>query len=177
VAALRHKNVSSELIISPHKVEVYYLAHRDEFKIEDEIKLRMIVLNNPTDPSAAPARKLAEEILAKLKEGAAFAEMATIYSQGSQHKEGGDWGWWETAKLRKELVEAAAALKAGERSEVIETPDACYIMLVEEKRPTHFKSLGEVRDQIEKSFLLEEQRRLEKQWVERLKKKTFHKYF
>ena len=30
---LRQKNISSELIVSPHRVEVYYLAHREEFKV------------------------------------------------------------------------------------------------------------------------------------------------
>jgi parvulin-like peptidyl-prolyl isomerase len=38
--AMRSKNISSEIIISPHKVESYYVAHRDDFKVEDEIKLR-----------------------------------------------------------------------------------------------------------------------------------------
>src|SRR5262249_17485840 len=44
ITALRQKNISSEIIISPHKVETYYLAHKDDFKLEDEVKLRMIEL-------------------------------------------------------------------------------------------------------------------------------------
>jgi parvulin-like peptidyl-prolyl isomerase len=44
-SALRHQNVSREITISPYRVETYYLAHQDDFKVEDEIKLRMIVLN------------------------------------------------------------------------------------------------------------------------------------
>ncbi len=175
LGALRQKNISSEIIISPHKVDTYYLAHRDEFKVEDEVKLRMIVLNKSGDPDAPPAKKLAEEILAKVNEGAAFSEMAAIYSQGSQR--GGDWGWVEKSVLRKELADVAFSLKPGDRSGVIETPDSCYLMLVEDTRPAHFKALAEVRDQIEKNLLLEERNRLEKQWIERLKKKTFFRYF
>ena len=45
ISAMRAKNVSQEIVISPYKVETYYLAHQDDFKMEDEIKLRMIVLN------------------------------------------------------------------------------------------------------------------------------------
>ncbi len=175
LGALRQKNISSEIIISPHKVDTYYLAHRDEFKVEDEVKLRMIVLNKSGDPDAPPAKKLAEEILAKLNEGAAFSEMAAVYSQGSQRA--GDWGWVEKSVLRKELADVAFSLKPGDRSGVIETPDSCYLMLVEDTRPAHFKALAEVRDQIEKNLLLEERNRLEKQWIERLKKKTFFRYF
>ena len=42
---MRSKNVSQEIVISPYKIENYYLAHQDDFKVGDQIKLRMIVLN------------------------------------------------------------------------------------------------------------------------------------
>lgn len=174
---MRQKNVSSAIIISPHKVETYYLAHKNDFKMEDEVKMRMIVLTNSADADSSQPTKLAEEILVKLKEGAAFAEMAATYSQDSYRKDGGDRGWVERSVLRKELADVAFRLKAGELSGVIETPGACYLMLVEETRSTHHKSLGEVRDQIEKNLKLEERSRLEKQWIARLKKKTFIRNF
>jgi parvulin-like peptidyl-prolyl isomerase len=120
---------------------------------------------------------LAGEILSKIKEGAAFADMAAVYSQGSQRNQGGDWGWVEKSVLRKELAETAFSLKPGEISSVIETPEACYLMLVEEKRAAHVKALGDVRDEIEKTMLAQERARLQKQWIERLKKKTFVRYF
>jgi len=225
VQALRQKNISSEIIVSPHKVENYYLAHRDDFKLEDEVKLQMIVLKGGADSEPASAEKRAEEILSKLKEGAKFTEMAAVYSEGSQRK--ADWGWWELSRLSKGLADGAASLAPGQYSKVMSRsagedywmyqyegglptvgrhytvdpatkkehlaeerkfegatpladlppPQEFYLMLVEEKRPTHFKSLGEVRDQIEKSLVLEERSRLEKQWIEKLKKKTFIRYF
>jgi parvulin-like peptidyl-prolyl isomerase len=173
VEQMRLKNISSEIIISPHKVETYYLAHKEEFKLEDEVKLRMIFLNRNVDAATPDPGKLAEEILTKLKEGADFADMAKTYSQGSQRNQGGDWGWVERKVLATDLAQAAFALKKGERSSIIERSDGYYIMLVEDKRETHFKSLGEVRDQIEKNLVLDERKRLETQWIERLKKKTF----
>src|SRR5258705_13743401 len=91
IEVLRQKNISSEIIISPHKVETYYLAHRDDFKVEDEVKLQMIVLKQSPEPAGASAEKRTEEILSKLREGAKFTEMAAVYSEGSQRK--ADWGW------------------------------------------------------------------------------------
>jgi len=64
---------------------------------------------------------LAEEVLAKLKDGAAFAEMASVYSQGSQRKPGRRLGWVEKSVLRRELADVAFGLKPGEKSDVIET--------------------------------------------------------
>ena len=175
IAQLRLKNISSEIIISPHKVETYYLAHRDDFKEEDRVKLRRITLNKSSDPNAPDAKKLAEEIISRLKDGAAFADLAAIYSQGSQ--ESRDGVWYDRSALRRELAEKAFTLKPGECSGVIETTGECYLLMVDEISTSHFKTLGEVRDIIEKNLLSDERRRLEKQWIDRLKKKTFVEYF
>lgn len=175
IAQLRLKNVSSEIIISPHKVEAYYLAHREEFKMEDRVKLRRITLNKSSDPKNPDAKELATEILQRLREGATFTEMAAMYSQGSQ--ESRDGVWYDRSALRRELAEAAFALKPGQWSGVIETSGECYLLMVDEISTAHYKSLGEVRDIVENNLLSEERRRLEKQWIDRLKKKTFVQIF
>ena len=97
--------------------------------------------------------------------------------QGSQREQGGDWGWVERSVLRKELADVAFSLKPGQMSDIIETPQACYLMLVEQKRPAHVRPLSEVRDDIEATLRTQEQSRLEKQWIGGLKKKTFIRYF
>ena len=177
VSALRAKNISPEkIIISPYKVETYYLVHQDDFKVEDEIKLRMIVLNKTSGDDTNTA-SLAGEILDKIKDGATFQEMASVYSQGSQRSQGGDWGWVERSVLRKELADTAFTLKPGQVSGVIETPEACYLMLVEQSRPAHVKPLNEVRDDIEVTLRTQEQKHLEQQWIEQLKKKAFIRLF
>ena len=137
----------------------------------------MIVLNKTTSAEAAQARKLADEILSKLKEGATFAEMATLYSQGSQRAQGGDWGWVEKTVLKKELAEVAFNLKAGETSGVLDQPEACYLMLVEEHRPAHIRPLNEIREEIERTLALEQRARLQKRYVDKLKAKTFVRFY
>ena len=177
VSALRAKNMAPDkIIISPYKVETYYLAHQDDFKVEDQVKLRMIVLSR-TSGDDTNAAVLAAEILAKIKEGATFAEMATVYSQGSQRGQGGDWGWVERSVLRKELADVAFQQKPGQISDVIETPEACYLMLVEQKRPAHVKPLNEVRDEVEVTLRTQAQKQLEQQWIVKLKAKTFIRLF
>jgi len=177
VEQMRYKNISSAIMISPHKVEAYYLEHKNDFKEEDQVKLRMIVLTNAPEADTTQTRKLAEEILGKLNAGASFADMATIYSQGSQANKGGEWDWVDKSVLRKELADVAFTLKPGERSGVIETPGAFYIMLVEDRHDAHVKPLPEVRDQVEKLLLAKERTRLQQQWIEKLRKKTFIREF
>jgi peptidyl-prolyl cis-trans isomerase SurA len=175
-SALRNQNVQKEIFISPYKIEKYYLAHQDEFRLEDQIKLRMIVLPK-SSPDDTNALTLARDVQAKLKDGAPFAELAGIYSQGSQQHAGGDWGWVQRSVLRKELADAAFALPVGQVGEPVDAPDACYLMLVEEKKPAQVRPLTEVSDGIQKNLRAQEQARLQKQWIDGLKKKTFIRYF
>ncbi|HYG23866.1 MAG TPA: peptidylprolyl isomerase [Verrucomicrobiae bacterium] len=176
VEQMRLKNVADATMISPHKIELYYLSHTNEFKVEEQVKLRMIILNKPAGETEQ-ARKLADEIVVKLNEGASFAEMASLYSQDARRNQGGAWDWVERSVLRKELADAAFSLRAGQRSEIIETPEACYLMLVEDRRSAHIRPLNDVRETIEKTLIAEQRDRVQRQWHDRLKKKTFVRYF
>lgn len=174
-AAMRNQNIQREVIISPVKILDYYQSHQSNFRVEDQVKLRMIVLNK-SSANDTNAIRFAAEIESKLKEGASFTEMASIYSQGSQQHQGGDWGWVERSVLRKELTDVAFSLGRGQVSEPIDASDAVYIMLVEDKKNAQARPLGEVRADIEKTLRTQEQARLQKQWIDGLKKKTFIRY-
>lgn len=174
VEQMRYKNISSAIMISPHKIEAYYVDHKDEFKEEDQVKLRMIVLTKTPEGDNSEKQKLAEEILGKLNGGASFTDMASIYSQD---KQSGERPWMEKSALRKELADAAFTLKTGEKSGVIDTPEAYYILQVEDKREARVKPLPEVRDAIEKILLAKERTRLQQAWIDKLKKKTFLRTF
>ena len=173
VAGLEAKNVGSAFIASPLKMEKYYDAHQKDFQVADQVKLRMLVLDGTSSPTPEGRKKLAEEIRRKIQEGAGFAEMATLYSSGSQRGQGGDWGWVERPVLRKELADVAFVIDLNKVSDVVETPDVCYLMLVEERKPAHVKPIAEVRDEIEKALILEERSRLQQRYVDKLEKKTF----
>jgi peptidyl-prolyl cis-trans isomerase SurA len=172
ITALRQKNISSEIIISPHKIETYYSAHKDDYKVEDQVKLRMIEIRSNNANVLNPP-KMAQEIVEKLKQGVSFDEMAA-YEYNSRTKRGTET--FQVSQLRKELADTATKLKPGEAN-VVNTPEASYVILLEETLPARAKSLSEVRADIEKDLLSQERARLEKQWIERLKKKTFYRYF
>src|SRR4030095_11741194 len=56
-------------------------------------------------------------------------------------------------------------------------PRDFYLMLVEDKRIARTKALPEVRDEIEKTLIVQERARLHKKWIDRLKAKSFVRYF
>jgi peptidyl-prolyl cis-trans isomerase SurA len=177
VTIMRQKNISSEVVISPHKVEAYYLAHKDEYKVEDEVKLRAIVLNKTIDTNAPAAEKLAGDCVTKLHEGTSFDDLIKEMTQQNSDINRNGGSWYERSGLLKELADAAFALKTGQCSGIVNTPNACWLLRVEAVRPAHAKSLGEMRDIIERNLQLEEEKKLEDAWIERLKKKTFVRTF
>ena len=177
LAQMEYKNISAgKIIISPHKIETYYSQNADKFKVEDEVKIRTIFFANKTDRDAEATHKLAEDILAKIKNNASFAEMASTNSDDSYRSEGGLRPSMDRKALAEDLAKAAFALKPGETSEVLERQDGCYLIKLEEFHPAHVKPLNEARAEIEKTLESEDRQRRRKDWIERLKTKSFISY-
>lgn len=125
------KNVREALLISPAKIEQFYSQNLQRYKLGDQIKLRMITLNRPAGSTAEETKAVALDIRAKILEGAAFAEMASSYSDGSQRKDGGLLGWVQESALSP-LSRSALALAPGQCSAVIglaRDPDDSYWLL------------------------------------------------
>jgi peptidyl-prolyl cis-trans isomerase SurA len=162
-----------KIIISPYKIETYYQQHQDDYKVGDEVQLRMIVINkiSPDDPTA---REKAEQILSDLKKGSSFQQLESLYSQDTNQK-GSDW--METSVLRKELADAVTTLRPGENSGIIETSDECYILQLEDRRAAHVKPLNDVRGSIETTLRAQMQKEDKQRWIDSLKKKAYIRYF
>jgi parvulin-like peptidyl-prolyl isomerase len=226
VDVMTRHNVSRAILISPQKIEQYYTTNQVRFQMEDQVKLRMIVINTSVDTPVAQTLSLVQEIGALLDKKASFSEVASIYSEGSTRREGGDWGWVDNKKNARGLSDIAFSLRIGQHSPVIGfandakdesywvyqydksgkivlarkykqqgdkveekkfdagstdtptlQPNTFYLMLVEDKRAARTRSITEVRDEIEQELKLQEQDRLYKQWIEKLKKKAFIQTF
>jgi peptidyl-prolyl cis-trans isomerase SurA len=166
--------VPRDPLISPAKIENYYVQHRDDFKLEDQAKLRIIALTNSPTGSI---KEMAKEIVTKLDQKVPFEELARIYSQDSKAAEGGERGWMERKEMRDDFRKVAFTLNPGEHSGPIEAPEGIYIIQVVDKKVSYTKSLSEVRDEIEGTLRAEETKRVRQEWIAQLKKKSFVRYF
>lgn len=169
------RQIAAEVFVSPYKMELYYEANKDRFKVEDQVHLRMILIRKQGDDPAAIAarREMAQEILAKLETGRPFAEMAKAYSEQPQAATGGDWGWIDRKTISDEFAAIAFKLNAGEHSGIIETKDGFYILFVEDVKRARTLTLAEAREQIERILEQEERARIQRQLVEKLRRKAF----
>lgn len=188
VQAMRSRNVSSAVIVSPFQIEQYYQDNVRQFVQPDQVKLRMIYLKqglfketrelpDGTEAEVDPQRLIMEEILRKVETGSDFASLARGYSESPQRANGGDMGWVSETTLRPELSQVAFDLQPGQNSEIIETEDGYYILLVEDIRRSTVLALSEVRDSIESTLLQRERERLQQEWLDSLRAKAFIKMF
>lgn len=176
ISAMRGKNVKLNTIVAPAKVEEYYRKHRADYTSKEQIKLRMIMI--PTHGSDRDSQKaMAEEILAKLVNGAEFDRMAQIYSEDSTRDQGGNWGIVERGTLTGSLEKVAFNLPVGKISNIIEVGGNFYILKVEEKQGGDTRSLAQVRDEIEKKVLQEEAQASQERWIAGLRQKAYIKTF
>ncbi len=74
------------------------------------------------------ARALAEEVLAKVKAGEDFHELAKEYSDGPTKVRGGVLSPFGRGKMAPAFEQAAFALKKGEVSDVVETAFGFHII-------------------------------------------------
>jgi peptidyl-prolyl cis-trans isomerase SurA len=178
VQAMRSKNVKKNTVASPLKVEEYYKAHRDQFTSKEQVKLRMIMIpSHAADGQAAAQKALADEIFAKLANGAEFGHLAQIYSEDSTREQGGDWGWIERKTLAAPLEKVAFNLPVGKVSHVIDFSGNYYILKVDEKHGGDTKSLDQVRVDIEKILIQQEARDLQDRWLASLRSKAYIKTY
>jgi parvulin-like peptidyl-prolyl isomerase len=74
------------------------------------------------------ARQRADELLARLRGGSDFAELARAESDSPSAARGGDLGSFSAGRMESTFAAAAFALRPGETSGVVETPFGFHII-------------------------------------------------
>lgn len=93
-----------------------------------QIQLGEIVLAPGPARDLEKTRELATEIVAAVRKGASFAEIARQYSAAGSASRGGNIGWVMTEKLPKTFRDGLAGMKSGEVTDPILLDGALYIL-------------------------------------------------
>lgn len=169
------REVRSKVRVRDREIEEYYNEHKEEMKEPEEIKVRHILIKTTqedTEEARQKSLELARELLAKLKEGADFAQLAKEYSQCPSAPSGGDLGFFSRGQMVSEFEDAAFRLKVGETSDVVQTGFGYHIIKLEGRKAPASKELSEVSSQIKEKLLRRKtQERLER-WIKELRDKA-----
>lgn len=167
----------SQSVISPVKIETFYNENKDRFYREDEVHLRLIQLTRTEGDTDASLLATGNDILAKLKAGQSFEDLAKQYSKDSRKSKGGDWGWLKRSDFKKEFSDPAFALKKGECSQAVILPEGCFLLFAEDRKYAGIQPIDEVRDQIERILVTQMSRSGTERWLERLRRNGYVKHY
>ena len=182
VQQMRIINAKRYITISPHMIEAYYQQHVRDFLQPDRVKMRMIYL---APGSSENVEATAKEVLAQVESGTDFADLAKKYSD--YNRAGGGLfqdnnGWAEREGLKSDLAEVAFQLRPGQSSGLIALPtadgkSAYYILNVEEVKKATVTPLSSIRDAIESTLQAAESEKVQRDWIDRLKRDAYIEKF
>jgi peptidyl-prolyl cis-trans isomerase SurA len=174
---MRQQQKKSQSIISPVKVETFYNENKDKFYQEDSVHLRLIQFSRTDGATDADLRAKADAVIARVKAGEKFEDIAKEVSQDTRRTKGGDWGWQKRSDLKPELSDPLFKLSKGEVTAPVIMPEGAFLMYVEDRKYAGTQPIDEVRDQIERILVQQMARTSQERWLERLRRNGYIKHY
>jgi peptidyl-prolyl cis-trans isomerase SurA len=147
--------VGRHLNLTRTQEQAYYDQHGKDFEVPEQVHLSEILIptpDNATDAQVAAAQQKADEVEAKLKGGANFAETAKANSGGPTAPAGGDLGDFKRGALGDVLEKATFSLPAGNFTEPIRTRQGFVILRVDSHQQAGIPPLDQVERQVQEAI-------------------------
>lgn len=129
--------------ITEDKIKESYEKNKHQYHLA-HILISVKSNSNPNGLSDEEAKKKAEEVLKKVKDGGDFASLAKEYSNDTENaSSGGDLGWSskENTKFVSEFSNAAYSLNKDQVSDVVKTPFGYHIIKVLDTKDSSYDEL------------------------------------
>ncbi len=165
--------IRSKVKVSDEDVKNYWQTHPQEFRADEEVRVRHIFL--ALTPEAGPAevarvRERADRVLARLRRGEEFGMVARQASEGPSAGDGGELGWLRRGTVQPDVEKVAFGLQPGQISEPIRTRSGFQILQLEDRRGGGPKPLDEVKEEIRDRLVNEQGDTYRTQFIAELKK-------
>lgn len=146
-----------DLSVSDEDVRLYYQAHKDDYKVPAQVKVRHILLRLPKDADeelVKQTRQRMEDILKRVNAGEDFAVLAAAFSEDPvSRNRGGDLGWVVRSKLDPVFAKAAFATKKGQVAGPVRSAYGFHLLKVEDRRPARQLPYDAVAERIRKELI------------------------
>ena len=142
------QEVASKITIKREEAQKYYDTHQDEFKREERIFLREILVATPPGADTAQALKKAKDLANRGTKGEKFDELARNNSDSPSAQQDGDIGAYEKGKLRPEIEKTVWDQPRGYVTDPINVGNGFLILKVEEHQKAGLAGFEEVLPEI-----------------------------
>lgn len=158
---LLEKEMEAASNITEQDMKDYYDKNKDEFTLNNQIRLSHIVVKTDNE---------AKQVLERLQKGEDFAKVASALSQDkASAKSGGDIGIFKRGEMVPELESAAFSLKKGEISMPVKLRSGIHILKVTDAKGT-IVEFEKVKSIIGQNLVAERQQESFDKLLENLKK-------
>ncbi len=133
MSQLQAREVIKNITVTDPEVKRFLARESDSLIERTDVRLSHILVAVPETASLEEqeqARKKAQAMVAKLRAGGDFGQLARSESQGQQTQEGGDLGWFAIADVPSLAQEVARTLSKGEVSNPLRSPSGFHIIKV-----------------------------------------------
>ena len=151
--------VGRHLQMTHAQEQAYYTAHAADFQVPEQVHLSEILIptpDNATDAQIATAQAKADDLSAKLKGGANFAELAKTASGGPTASGGGDLGDFKRGALGDVLEKATFSLQAGGITPPIRTRQGFVLLRVDSHQTPGTPPLDQVEQQVQEAIYMDQ---------------------
>lgn len=145
---LRQQQVDNRVVVTDQEVDNFLATQRRQGQGSDEYHLGHILVAAPDAASPEQLRETrerAEAILARLREGTEFSQVAIASSDGQQALSGGDLGWRKAAELPTLFAEIVPQMQPGEISDLIRSGSGFHIIRLHDHRSGETRVLTQTR--------------------------------
>lgn len=164
----------SRVQVSDEALREYYEQVKEKFETPERRRARHVLITTEEGRDEAAALKLAEEVAAKAKGGADFAELAKTYSKDpGSAAEGGDLGWAQRGMFVGPFEEALFSMTPNEIRGPVKTQFGYHVIKLEEIEAGHLRSFDEVRAELEAEYRQEQAESLFAEDAEKLADASF----
>ncbi|HKA88570.1 MAG TPA: peptidylprolyl isomerase [Haliangiales bacterium] len=162
--------------VSDEDVKSRYERLSGQSSTVTEVHIRHVLLalgEKPTSDEMETARRRAGEIVARVRAGEEFGDLAKSLSDDSTTKgSGGDLGWYKRGELPTEWEEILFAMSEGEVRGPIRGPRGLHVFQVLENKKETVRPFAEVKDQLKEQIFRDEMDKQTKVWLQELRKRA-----
>lgn len=171
---LLERAFKSKIIVSDAQVDAFLKSGQGSLKEKRRIAVIFLPASADQSDKGAATEKLVGEILARIKAGEDFGQLARQYSKGPGAENGGDLGFVDAAELAKPMEVATRNLNPGDTTDAVKVPTGFYILkLLEVQKERVDSTDSSTRERARKALLNQEMERKYTEWVQELEKKAF----
>jgi len=167
------REVRGVIMVADSEMKRYYQEHRDRFAYPEEYQLSQILIKPRSQEDRAIAQGRAEALLATLKQGESFEELALRFSDGPDASRGGRLGLVRQGELIPVLEQALTALQIGDITDIVETPEGLHIVRIDDKKPRQFRPYEQVKTEIQSLVFQQKTEDQYQIWMADLKNKAY----